>query len=133
VLDHFGSKESDVIEWLDESEPSPAIQRDKWFDVKDSKPGIESEDDAYVLIYGCKFGDIKKDIAGHHMIGSWNGKFWEDGSGKDIENNPDYWIVTHWQFLTHPTSWQAAQPSPEKGEELICVSVTNPPTIPTGE
>lgn len=93
-------KDYDKIEWLDQSED------DEWIDCTKQLPGIGGDDDAYVLIYGCKWRNIKEDIAGHCMIASWNGKDWRDTNDIfNIEDNPDYWGVTHWRPLpSSPTN-----------------------------
>jgi hypothetical protein len=92
--------------------PSPTIDPSKlpidskgmkMISVKERKPDItKEEDDCQHLIYGCKFGNLEKDVAGYYATAWYNGKFWEDDRNKDIEDNPDFWAITHWQPLPHP-------------------------------
>lgn len=73
----------------------------EWISVKDRLPTNEDGD---VLCWSVKFGDEKRSLSGHHIILWWNGKFWEEDSGRNYENNPDYHCITHWQPLSEPPS-----------------------------
>lgn len=111
--EYWGAAKNQFNEFLVEFVP-PARQAlsstggEKWVNRKEQRPPEGLDADSDVLVYGCKFGDLTKNTAGHCMIASWNGKFYEDGNGKDIEDNPDYWFITHWQPLP---------PSPSKPQQ----------------
>lgn len=98
-----------------------------WVNVKNGKPNCNSGDYIYQLVYGCKFGDFQKDSQGHYMIACWNGNFWEDGYGKDIESNPDMWFITHWKKLSNKPLAGHAHQSPsvqglvEAAEAILCI------------
>lgn len=71
----------------------------EWIHVKKETPSI---DEGSVLCWSVKFGDEKRSNSSHSIILWWNGKFWEDDSGRNYENNPNYHSITHWMKLPNP-------------------------------
>lgn len=69
----------------------------EWVSVKESKPDLDEERGIAVLI--SKRGEREYE---HTMSADWDGKKWIDSKGKDIEDNPDYFIVTHYCILPSP-------------------------------
>ena len=70
------------------------MQNNNWINVKDRLP--ETDDD--VVILGSKWGTRK--IAEHTMLAWYDNTRdharWTDERGNDVEQNADYWYVTHW-------------------------------------
>lgn len=75
------------------------ILEKRWISVEEQLPSLDWDADAEVLIYGCKWGDYKKDINGQQIVASWDGKKWSSYRRQNLENNSDYWVVTHWKPL----------------------------------
>lgn len=78
-----------------------SIGGDGWVNVEDRLP--TENDDCDVLILGSKFG--KREIAEYQMIGWYDSehKLWKDcAHDKPLEDNADYWFITHWQPLPSP-------------------------------
>lgn len=93
----------DIFAKTYEPASSPSAGSPDWVSVEEGLPGTSGDDDADVLVYGCKFGKIENNIAGHCMIASWNGRVWRDDNDTiDIEDNSNYWQVTHWHPLPAP-------------------------------
>lgn len=72
----------------------------EWISVKDSLPPPDryAEGDE-VLVNVSKFG--RSDSNSHYAIIFYdhNSKAWKDDSFLNYEDNPDYYLVTHWMEL----------------------------------
>lgn len=70
---------------------------DAWVSVEDRLPEMNPDNADDVLIVMAKFGARYPYI----KLGWYNTetKKWEDEDSQDLNNNPDYFTVTHWQPL----------------------------------
>jgi hypothetical protein len=67
-----------------------------WTSVKCRLP----EDDAFVLCYTAKFGNLGNGFGGYEILFyNIETKKWENYEIDDFENNPDYIRVTYWRKL----------------------------------
>lgn len=72
-----------------------------WNDVRNKIPDLIDSESEEVLCMTRKFGHdgIKRNTPFGYALLWWNGKTWEDWKTDDFENNPDYWLVTHWMKI----------------------------------
>lgn len=72
-----------------------SIENNGWIDVKDKLPNTSEN----VICWFCKFGDPS--INGEYVIAFYDANTWWSALDwtDDIENNPDYFQISHWQPL----------------------------------
>ena len=71
-----------------------------WISVNDRLPIINPDDAESVLVVFAKFGKRYR-----HVLLAWydiSDKKWKTDDNNDIENNADYYWVTHWQPIELP-------------------------------
>jgi hypothetical protein len=67
-----------------------------WIDVKDKLPDLgQYNESEWVLCATSKFGDYKKYGVEHELL-YLNGYKWCNNNTDNFDNNPDYFMVTHW-------------------------------------
>ncbi len=84
-----------ICEMMDEFAAS--LNRQGWTRVEDGLP--DEEDDVIVYMSKMGHGSPGSAYVGVYEKGKWKIVDTIDGIIQDANNNPDYWIVTHWMPL----------------------------------
>jgi hypothetical protein len=69
-----------------------------WISVNERYP----DDVELKLVWFAKATHFPDITVGRHQLAWWDGERWGNTKSDDIENNPDYMVVTHWKVLDEP-------------------------------
>lgn len=78
------------------------VMSNKWIDRNVRLPDIWNDrENCDILVLGSKFGQRRQQ---EYWVQAYydGGKFMDSQKNTDLENNPDYWMVTHWMVVGIP-------------------------------